>query len=307
MARIAGLLLLAAAAAFGQAQTSTAVSGAVQTRTAGGQFSAGFPGPGRFAPPAVQGMPYSAEEIQERQQTLSDGTHIQQTMSNRKMYRDAQGRTRTERPMMMRLDGQAGPVIVEITDPVAGVQYTLDTQNKVAHRVALQPFPSGGGRGGRLGAAMPVPPLVATATAVAGPTVAAINSVPAPPPPPVTGVLGDALTIGGRTVGPPIRPTIEKLGTQVIEGVLAEGQRQTMTIPAGSQGNDRDIHVITETWMSVDLKMAVYHKMSDPRSGDNVTRLTNVSRNDPDAQLFQPPADYQVVDETGPFNIHFQQ
>ena len=92
-----------------------------------------------------------------------------------------------------------------------------------------------------------------------------------------------------------------------MEGVLAEGQRQTMTIPAGSQGNDREIHVITETWMSPDLKMAVYRKTSDPRTGDNIMRLSNISRNDPDPQLFQAPADYQMVDETGPFSIRYQQ
>ncbi len=108
-------------------------------------------------------------------------------------------------------------------------------------------------------------------------------------------------------MGPRVPPNMENLGTQVMEGVLAEGQRQTMTIPAGSQGNDREIHVVTETWMSPDLKMAVYRKMSDPRTGDNIMRLTNISRNDPDPQLFQPPADYQVVDETGPFSIRFQQ
>ena len=108
-------------------------------------------------------------------------------------------------------------------------------------------------------------------------------------------------------MGPRVPPTIEKLGTQVMEGVLAEGQRLTTTIPAGSQGNDRDIHVVTETWTSPDLKMAVYRKTSDPRSGDSIMRLSNMSRNDPDPQLFQPPADYQVVDEAGPFTIRNQQ
>ena len=304
MARIVGLLLLAAAAGFGQSQTSTAAGAAGQARAGSGTFTSTFSGPGRFAPPVVPGMPYSAEQIQERQQTLSDGTHIQQTMSRQKLYRDAQGRTRTERTTIIQPDGREGPMIIEITDPAAGVQYTLDTQNKIAHRVALQPLPTPGSapagvggagfavRQGTFGAVIPGPGSAATAV---------------PPPPPTSVINGPVLSIGGRPMGPPVPPTIEKLGTQVVEGVLAEGQRQTMTIPAGSQGNDREMHVVTETWMSPDLKMAVYRKMSDPRTGDNIMRLTNISRNDPDPQLFQAPADYQVVDETGPFSIRYQQ
>src|SRR5690242_11421298 len=128
MARIVGLLLLAAAGAFAQSQTSTPAGAAGPARAGVSIFNSNFPGPGRFfSPPAVQGMPYSAEQIQERQQTLSDGTHIQQTMSRQKLYRDAQGRTRTERATIIQPDGREGPVIIEITDPAAGVQYTLDT------------------------------------------------------------------------------------------------------------------------------------------------------------------------------------
>lgn len=297
MARIAGLLLLAAVSVFGQQQTVTAGGG---VRTAG-SFSAGFPGPGGYAMPAVQGMPYSAEEIQEPQQTLGDGTHIQQTMSRQMMYRDAQGRTRTERSMIMPRNGQEGPVIIEITDPVAGVKYTLDTQNKIAHRVALQPLPAPGSGGGGAG--------IAVRQGTFGAVIPGPGSAPTapPPPPPATVISGSVLSIGGRPMGPPVPPTIEKLGTQIMEGVLVEGQRQTMTIPAGSQGNDREMRIITETWTSPDLRMAVYRKMSDPRTGDNIMRLTNISRNDPDPQLFQAPADYQMVDETGPFSIHFQQ
>ena len=92
-----------------------------------------------------------------------------------------------------------------------------------------------------------------------------------------------------------------------MEGVLAEGQLEVMIIPTGSQGNDRDIRVVTESWTVPDLRIVVYRKSSDPRSGDNTMRLSNISRNEPDPQLFLPPADYQVVEETGPFTIHYAQ
>jgi hypothetical protein len=132
--------------------TLTLSGGNVQIPNGSRQFTASF-GVGRFAPPPVQGSPYSAEESQEHEQTLSDGTHITQTPMRRTLYRDSQGRTRVERPIMMGPNGQQSPIVIEITDPVSGFVYTLDTQNKIAHRMTLQPFPAANGVGG--GAAAP--------------------------------------------------------------------------------------------------------------------------------------------------------
>lgn len=99
--------------------------------------------------------------------------------------------------------------------------------------------------------------------------------------------------------------TSEDLGTQVIEGVVAEGHRQTTTFPVGSQGNDRPIATTSETWMSPELKIVILRKTSDPRSGEDTLKTTNLSRAEPDLALFQPPPDYTIVDETSPFTIHF--
>lgn len=290
-----GFLLFLTVVAFGQVQSGV-VSGSA-ARNAAGQFSGSMSfSPMRFAQMPVQGAPYSGEEIQEQQQTLSDGTHINRTNMRRMMYRDSQGRTRVERPTMPMIAASSGgpaPQIVEITDPGQGVQYTLDTEHKIAHRVTLQPFPgrtnpsaqgqpaNQAGRAGTLGASLPAPPTV---TAAAG---------------------GGVITGGSRLA--PRQINSEKLGPQVFDGILADGQRQTMTIPANSQGNDRDIHVVTETWTSPDLHMVIYRKSSDPRSGDSVMHFKDLSRNEPDPQLFLVPPDYQVVDETGPFTIHYGQ
>jgi len=48
------------------------------------------------------------------------------------------------------------------------------------------------------------------------------------------------------------------------------------------------------------LKMVVLSKNSDPRSGESTTRLTNISRAEPDPSLFQIPADYEVVEPQTP-------
>jgi hypothetical protein len=86
----------------------------------------------------------------------------------------------------------------------------------------------------------------------------------------------------------------EDLGTQTIEGVSAQGKRETVTIPAGQIGNERPIEIVTETWFSPELHTLVLRKHSDPRIGDSTYRLTDIKRNEPDAALFQPPPGTKV-------------
>jgi len=86
----------------------------------------------------------------------------------------------------------------------------------------------------------------------------------------------------------------EDLGTQVVNGESAAGHRVTHTIPAGTEGNAREMQSVRETWMSSDLKVPVMIKTSDPRRGTVVTQLTNINRAEPDSTLFQTPAGYTV-------------
>ena len=86
----------------------------------------------------------------------------------------------------------------------------------------------------------------------------------------------------------------DDLGTQVIDGMSVQGKRMTRIVPAAQAGSERDIEVVTETWTSPDLQMVVMSKTTDPRFGDSVYKLTNVSRAEPDPALFTVPSDYQV-------------
>jgi len=221
---------------------------------------------------SVTGAPYSAEEITESVQTLADGTHITHT-STTKVYRDSEGRTRTERPIgAPGSEGADTPVMIQIADPVAHVLYMMNTSDKVAHKQTIEspgPRPFLKSNAGS-----------ASLSASAGPSAAPRKARETP----------DAE-----------RPEIktEKLGTQTIEGLTVDGTRQTITWPAGSRmGNDRPITSVSENWMSPDLKIMVLSKNNDPRSGEQTTRLVNVSRAEPDLNLFQPPADYTVTEET---------
>lgn len=87
----------------------------------------------------------------------------------------------------------------------------------------------------------------------------------------------------------------ESLGTRTIEGVEAEGTRTTIHIPAGRVGNDRALEIVSERWYSPELQVVVLSSHRDPFAGENVYRLTNVTRAEPAASLFDVPADFTVL------------
>jgi hypothetical protein len=97
---------------------------------------------------------------------------------------------------------------------------------------------------------------------------------------------------------PTTRPStqMEKLGSKTILGVVAEGTRITRVIPAGSQGNDRPMTVVTEQWISPDLGIVLSSSRDDPRNGHNTQEVIELERGEPDPALFQPPAGYTVKD-----------
>jgi hypothetical protein len=145
-------------------------------------------------------------------QTLADGTHITQTMQQTtKLYRDSAGRTRAEHIFTLPPGAvmATGPSIIQVADPVTGYRYMLDPRTQTARRSAFAPMMQ---RPNMLAAAKPALPAVLPANAAA--------------------------TAAARP-----RPdrSHESLGTQTIEGVLAEGMRMTITFPERSMGNDRPI------------------------------------------------------------------
>ena len=263
--------------------------------------------------PTIVDAPFTAEATTEFTQILSDGNRIERRYST-SLARDSKGRTRREQelaligplalfePIAATGAGRARvepdttgqpPRFVTIVDPVGGVSFTLDARAKVAQRATFA-----GGRGGRGGA--PLVFRVPEAGIVAGGAVgwAASYSVSTSAGGPgheaeAHKLFEAATAIAGTRVG---NETTEKLGAAEIEGVMAEGTRTTMTIPAGAIGNQLPIEVVTERWYSPALQMAVRITRRDPRSGETVYRLTNLSRSEPPADLFVPPSDYQVLD-----------
>lgn len=93
--------------------------------------------------------------------------------------------------------------------------------------------------------------------------------------------------------------TTASLGTQTIQGVSCTGTQTTLVIPAGKIGNDRAITVTTQRWYSPDLQITLQSKHTDPRIGERDFEFQNLSRTEPDAALFQPPAAYTLTTKTG--------
>jgi len=102
--------------------------------------------------------------------------------------------------------------------------------------------------------------------------------------------VGPITWVTAGSAGTTAPATKEDLGEQVVEGVMAKGTRTTIVIPAGAIGNEQPITVTSEEWFSPDLKVLVMTKHADPRSGETTYRLTDISRGEPDASLFDLPA-----------------
>lgn len=105
----------------------------------GGPGGHGRPGFGFDGPP-VTGAPYSATRTETHQETLSDGNQIQETHTE-KVYRDAEGRTRTEATRTN--PAGATRTMITIVDPVAGFVAHLNPADSTAFKMTLPTPPSG--------------------------------------------------------------------------------------------------------------------------------------------------------------------
>jgi len=293
--KLAALLVAGGAALLAQQQD-------VFFTTAAPAGMPGMAGPHTFAFVAgelvggnpVKGAPYSGNAVTDTTQTLVDGNRIV-NHTTAEVYRDGEGRERREQSIPnigpFRAQG-APPMTIFISDPVAGVNYSLNPGSKTAIKM---PSP----QVGSLPQGTPMPPMPPMPPGAQGGVMiqrfglaggSATASIVAPPGPPNVMIYRKT---GALATNP---PDVQQLGTKVVEGVQADGTRTTLTIPAGQIGNDNPIQIVDEVWRSPDLQVIVHSEHSDPRIGTTVYSLQNISRSDPSPALFQVPADYTVTD-----------
>ncbi|MFL6214195.1 MAG: hypothetical protein ACJ74J_09930 [Blastocatellia bacterium] len=251
---------------------------------------------------AVKGAPYSAQAITETIQTLADGNRIVRRTSA-SVYRDSEGRTRRDQTI-----GDVAPYATAmnepsqmslISDPVSGAHYTLDARSKTARKMTFLPMKKS--LDGKDVIIERTAPMVLTPEQAAEGAVRAHVEVHASvgehlPLPRAGGMPADVATFNLKTR----EPKIEKLGKQMIEGIEAEGQRATISIPAGEIGNEQPIQIISESWYSPELQVTVMTRHSDPRMGETVYKLTSINRAEPPHSLFEVPSDYTVKETVEP-------
>jgi hypothetical protein len=271
------LALAALAAAGGLADVSAQV-GRVQTnpRRPGGLQTLSFVTPDtNFEREVVKGSPFSADSVTEHVQRLGDGNRMVRK-STARLFRDTAGRTRREhvltRAAVLAPDGQE-PRLIVIGDPVAQVEYLVDTARGTVRKTPMSPM---------LREARRSMSGTESSFGVLMPTSAAHRRM-----------------AEGEQAQPPPAPKREKLEAREIEGVMAEGTRITVTIPAGEFDNEQPLEITHEQWYSPELRMVVLLKHNDPRFGETVFRLTNITRTEPAPELFAEPQGYRA-DDRGP-------
>jgi hypothetical protein len=260
---------------------------------------AGMIGPdGRMGLLNVPGKPFNGTEVRRSVQTLANGAKIEHSDSNL-LYRDEQGRTRVEQTLN-------GKTTVVIMDPVSRSVFVLNPQNKTARKSSIPAAAQEGGVSVANGG-VTMQFKTSTVNGVATSSSTATTSVDGRGSGSGSGAGAGTFTnvaiatageLHARTIIPDGKRTTEDLGAQYVNGVTAQGTRDTQTIPAQSIGNDRELQVVDEHWYSNDLQMLVKSVNSDPRFGETTYQLTNIVRGGQDPMLFQVPADYTINSET---------
>lgn len=237
------------------------------------QAQRGFGFPGGFGGgmgKVVTGEPYTATVTTTSVEKLVNGTTISHT-STITEARDNEGRT--YRCVTTPASGSStGSTRTSVMDPVAHTMTEWGSQSTTATQFQLRTNPNGqgGAWAGRGGAG----------------NSGASNAAGGPP----AGGPG-----GGRFHAQMTKTT---LPAQTLAGVNAEGVRTTMTIPAGTQGNDKPLVSVREVWTSPDLKIVLMETSDDPRDGSRKTQVNSLNPGAPDPNLFQVPQGYTVKTQT---------
>jgi hypothetical protein len=212
----------------------------------------------------IKGAAFSAQVVVENNQTLANGVHVAQKLTGA-LYRDSEGRTRQELPRT------GGPELVLINDSTAGVLYHLNVIRHTAVKVSVNSQHVN----------REIEERHRQREHEERERMEKEKAI--------------AIKSGGRETEP--QRKVESLGVQTLEGVSAEVTRFTITIPAGMEGNDQPFDIVSERWYSPELQILLMGKRSDPRTGEMVYRLTNISRGEPARSLFEAPADFTVKEE----------
>ena len=229
------------------------------------QAQRGFGFPGGFGPgmgKVVTGEPYTATVTNTSIEKLANGTTISHT-STITEARDSQGRTYRCVTTPPSGASSQGSTRTTVMDPVAHTMTEWSSTPAIATQFQLPSNPPHGGPGPWAGGA--------------------------------PGGHGPDVNASGR-FHPQV--THATLPAQTLAGVNAEGVRTTMTIPAGTQGNDKPLVSVREVWTSTDLKIVLLETSDDPRDGSHKTQVNSLTPGEPNPSLFEIPQGYTIKTQT---------
>ncbi len=264
--------------------------------------------PGLSSPLGAQaavGKPIYAEFITEHHQSFTDGNRISRSTFSR-IYRDNQGRIRRESQLSLPgLPAGTAATFITIVDHQLGYGFVLDPQEMIAHRYELNAASPSyvarfNARG--TGSALQQPTTTAADFASSASTSSQWHphafSAHVHPAGADDADFASAPTmrINQPFLAAPNPVRTENLGEQLILGFRAHGTRVITTLPAGQIGNDRPIDIVSEQWFSPDLELVMRSLHRDPWAGEFTTTVTQVSRGDQPATLFEVPKPYKIID-----------
>lgn len=229
-------------------------------------------------PPVILNAPYSAEVISTFDKVLASGKRVHRE-THGKVYRDSQGRTRTEAAP----PAAPKPLPIRISDPVERCTILLDSSAMTAK---VNPW--------HVATSRPTGTFTPRPAASAEPPDAPVPSAGLPTP-------SDAVPGNGPIGGavPKKSAASEELGTREMEGLTVSGIKSILTANRPAEGDGQSNTVITTTivqWEARDMGIVVVNDKDDAQLGHFTTKLMNIVRTEPDPALFQIPSGYTVTD-----------
>lgn len=235
----------------------------------GAQGTTPVPANPQPVPANISNAPFSADVSTEYDHLLANGNHIHRETRG-KVFRDSQGRVRTQTEATSPISGVESSENIAIQDPVLRVVIHLNPQAKSARVFHLTEDP--GTSVITNNGAVPAGPGNGMRLTPQSPELAGSNSLVA---------RGDS------------KPVVESLGLKLIEGVRAKGVRTTRTV-TNSKGEP--VTAVTEVWFSPELQMVLLSISDDGEDGRSTMRLTNIRRTAPNEELFRVPPEYTIRD-----------
>lgn len=221
--------------------------------------------PGVYVTP-VPYAPFSADVQIITHQKLPDGTEtIRMTINH--IARDSSGRIYNESRRLVPSTFKGEPMLTSahIFDPTTRHSIFYNPQLRLARDMVLQPTE-------------------------------ATRQMPPHAPLPTFGNPAQAASSAGANP----RLTDTDLGEQIIDGTALHGTEKQRTIDASLSGTGKPVTITDQYWYSPDLSVYLIVKHDDPRTGEQIVAVTHIDRQEPQAERFQVPPGYKVVDETPP-------